>query len=70
MPLSEISERYILRIEKNAVIMREIEVNAPAYFYDLAAQTADGVTAPFEVSVAQISEQYGPGPFRRITFDG
>jgi len=29
-----------------------------------------GTTTPFQFEVAQVSAQFGPGPFKRISFDG
>jgi hypothetical protein len=32
-------------------------------------QAADGAAPPFEIHVAQLSDSFGPGLFRRIVID-
>jgi hypothetical protein len=66
VPLHEESERYLLRVVKGGVIQHEQILNGPNYQYTTAQIGADGVTIPFSVEVAQISQRFGAGPFRRI----
>jgi hypothetical protein len=66
VPLGEETETYVLRVRKNATVLREVTASAPVFSYTAAAQTADGATAPFAVEVAQVSAVYGTGPFRRL----
>ncbi|GLT10037.1 phage host specificity protein [Sulfitobacter porphyrae] len=61
VPLGEESERYLLRITAGGSILREQQVDAPGWTYSAVDQDTDGLTLPFEVSVAQISAVYGPG---------
>lgn len=61
VPLGEESEAYHLRIIQEGVTVREETVMAPVFSYSLAAQAADGIAAPFEIEVAQISASYGRG---------
>jgi len=61
VPLGEESENYVVRVFKDGALMRETMVPVPSWQYDTAAQAADGVTAPFNVSVAQVSAIYGAG---------
>ncbi len=61
VPLSEERESYLVRIREGATILREALVPTPSYVYTLADQTADGVTGPFSLSVAQVSASFGPG---------
>lgn len=61
VPLGEESERYLIRITAGGNILREQQVDAPGWTYSPADQNTDGLTLPFEVSVAQISAVYGPG---------
>lgn len=69
VPLGEDSELYLVRVFKDQVLLREATVTSPAYTYSAAARTADGVTGTYEIAVAQVSAQFGPGPFRRILID-
>ena len=69
VPLGEAFERYLVQVIAGGNIRREVEVSAPAWTYPAADQAADGVTAPFTVAVAQISDRFGPGLFRRIEID-
>ena len=66
VPLGEDSESYLVRVLDGATVLRELTVYAPDWTYSQALQTADGVSAPFNIDVAQISARFGPGPFRRI----
>lgn len=69
VPLGEALERYLVRIVESSLIRREVFVAQPNWTYTAAMQAADAVTAPFEIHVAQLSDAFGPGPFRRITVD-
>lgn len=68
--LGEDDESYILRVVKDAVVVREVAVTAPTHTYTAADQTADAIAAPYDIDVAQLSAQFGPGPFTRITING
>jgi hypothetical protein len=70
VPLGEERELYRVQVWAGGVLLREEEVAAPTWSYPVALQTADGVTAPFEIDVAQISDRFGAGPSRRITING
>ncbi|RMD89899.1 MAG: host specificity protein, partial [Alphaproteobacteria bacterium] len=70
VPLGEERELYRVQVWAAGVLIREEEVTAPAWTYAAAQQAADGVAAPFEIDVAQISDRYGAGPSRRITING
>ena len=63
VPLSEVAERYLLRIRQGGVVLREVTVTAPEWDYTAAMQTQDGVAGGFVAEVAQISDSFGPGPF-------
>ena len=41
-------------------------VGAAHWTYTAGMRAADGVAAPFEIHVAQLSDAFGPGPFKRI----
>ena len=61
VPLGEESESYLVRVVQGGSIRREEIVETPTWMYTSAAQSADGVVAPFDVQVAQISATYGAG---------
>ena len=61
VPLGEESESYLLRVLKDGKVLREEQLSQPSWNYSFAAQVADSVNAPFDISVAQISAAYGPG---------
>ncbi len=67
VPLGEDSEAYLLRVLNGGAIVREVSVSAPSWTYSAAQQAADGLVAPFDVAVAQMSASFGPGLFRRLT---
>ncbi|MCE8470084.1 host specificity protein, partial [Rhodovulum sulfidophilum] len=71
VPLGEAREVYALRVMNAAGDeLRAETVTAPVWTYTTAMQMADGAVAPFAVEVAQLSDQFGPGPYRRIEIDG
>lgn len=67
VPLSEESESYLLRVRQGAGVVREEIVSTPAWTYTVADQSTDGIVAPFDVEVAQVSALYGPGLFRKTS---
>ncbi len=62
VPLMEERELYALRIRKEGALVREVQVDSPAWIYPAAAQLADGTLGGFVVEVAQISAVVGAGP--------
>ena len=70
VPLGEESESYLLRISIGGAVLREVVLANAQWTYSAAAQAADGVTAPFDVSVAQISASYGPGLAATLRVEG
>jgi hypothetical protein len=69
VPLSEESERYEVGIVAGGLLRRAIPTLVAAATYTAAEQAADGVTAPFDIEVAQISGLFGAGTKARMTFD-
>ncbi|MEL7114210.1 MAG: glycoside hydrolase/phage tail family protein [Pseudomonadota bacterium] len=69
VPLGEEREVYALRIFQNDALIREVQTNVPEFHYLSAIKAADGVSSAYEIAVAQISDQFGPGPFRRMTIN-
>ena len=66
VPLGEYSEIYQLRIVQADVIVREEAVATSSYLYSAGAQSSDGIVGAFRIDVAQVSDRFGPGPFRSI----
>ncbi len=66
VPLGEGIEAYRLRVLRSDVAVRQVDLGVPAFDYTEAMRSADGVTGAYSLEVAQLSETFGPGPFRRI----
>ncbi|WP_299748399.1 glycoside hydrolase/phage tail family protein [uncultured Tateyamaria sp.] len=64
VPLAEETESYTVRVGTLGQVVREVVVSEPSWTYTSAMQQADGLTGDFEVSVAQNSARFGPGPFK------
>ncbi|MGB3179567.1 MAG: glycoside hydrolase TIM-barrel-like domain-containing protein, partial [Albidovulum sp.] len=69
VPVGETHEAYLLRIVIGPSTVREITLGQPVWSYPAGLQAVDGVVAPFEIHVAQMSDTFGPGPFKRIIVD-
>ena len=61
VPLGEAFERYRVRVLDGAVVLREIQVEAPAFVYTAAMRAADGASGAARLEVAQGSSLYGWG---------
>ncbi|MDM7931170.1 glycoside hydrolase/phage tail family protein [Tabrizicola sp.] len=70
VPLGEETEAYLIRILQGSATISEYSALAPQFSYTEAMKLADGVAGPYRVEVAQVSAQFGPGPFRAIEVDG
>jgi len=70
VPLAEDAEAYSIRISVGGVILSDFQTQQAAFVYSAAEQSADGVIGAFEISVAQVSARFGPGPFRQISVGG
>ena len=70
VPLGEETEAYLVRITVGGSVVRETETAFPEWTYSVAQQTADGVVAPFDIEVAQISQRFGAGLYARMTWNG
>ena len=66
VPVGEDSEAYLIRVFHMGNLVREETVPAPGWTYTTAMQQSDGNPAQFTISVAQISDRFGPGPFRSL----
>jgi hypothetical protein len=59
-----------LRILKNGAAVRQVDIAAPGFAYTAAMRAADGTGGGYMLEVAQLSESFGPGPFRRLDVAG
>ena len=69
VPLGEASELYLLRVVQGAATKAEYTSPAPMFSYSAAMRLADLLPGPFRIEVAQMSMQFGSGPFRSINLD-
>ena len=69
VPLGESNEAYRIRVRKDGAILREETVSEPSWDYSAGLRASDGVTVPFTVEIAQISDLYGPGNEARISIN-
>jgi hypothetical protein len=67
VPLGEDREAYQVRVLQGVVVLREAEVTTPQWTYSTSMQTSDAATVGFTIAVAQLSDRFGPGPFRTVT---
>lgn len=70
VPLAEESESYLVRVRLNGVLLREELTSGPTWSYTGAMRFADGVQGTYDVTVAQVSAQYGPGLAHSIRVAG
>ncbi len=68
VPLGEERELYHIRISSGSHVVREVEVSKTDWTYSSSDQAADDTSAGFIAEVAQISDRFGPGPYRRFGF--
>lgn len=67
VPLGEDSESYMVRILRDGAVLREQIVSMPQWTYGAEQRAADGDAVT--ITVAQISQSFGLGPFERIEFN-
>ncbi|NGQ90886.1 hypothetical protein G5V65_08240 [Rhodobacter sp. HX-7-19] len=68
VPLGEEREAYSLRVMRDGLVLRTVEVGTPDWTYGNAERLADG-SGPVRIEVAQVSQRFGPGPYRGIAVD-
>jgi hypothetical protein len=67
-PLSENSELYEVDIlDGSSQVVRTLTTSNPAVTYTSAQQSADGITAPFNIRIYQISDSVGRGIAKEST---
>ena len=70
VPLGEDRELYMVRVLQGQSVLRETLVTGSAWAYSAAMRLADGATGAAEFAVAQVSDRFGPGLFRKVGIDG
>ena len=68
IPLSETQELYQVKIFSGANVLRQEQVHQTKWRYSAAMQALDGAHGPLQLQVAQLSESFGPGLFRKHGF--
>ncbi len=68
VPLGEDSEAYRLRVFQGAQLKAEYTAAQPMFVYTAAMKAADTISGPCRIEVAQLSVQYGAGPYRSLDF--
>jgi hypothetical protein len=66
VPLAEEAERYQVCVFQGADLRAEYSVTQPQFLYSATMRLADLQPGPFRIEVAQVSAQYGPGPYRSV----
>lgn len=66
VPLGEDKETYIVRVQQGDTIVRETQTAVAQWTYSALNRFLDGISGPFQIAVAQVSERFGPGPFAVI----
>ena len=68
--MGEVRERYRVRILRDGVVLHEADVSVPEYTVPEQVWNNAASGGAFVVAVAQLSDQFGPGPFVRRIFNG
>ncbi|TGN62430.1 host specificity protein, partial [Paracoccus liaowanqingii] len=68
IPLGEESERYLLQLTREGVVLAEVQTSEPDWSVP-EALWASLPPGPVTVAVAQLSQTFGRGPFARRDFD-
>lgn len=66
VPLGEERESYRVRVRSGLAVLAETMVASSTWSYPAAQQILDGASVPYRIEVAQVSDRFGPGPFRSI----
>ncbi|RJL04941.1 baseplate multidomain protein megatron [Paracoccus siganidrum] len=69
VPLGEARESYLLRLEQGGAVIHEAMTAAPELVLPGAVLDAARAGGAFTIAVAQLSQEFGAGPFVRREFD-
>jgi len=67
VPVGEGTETYLIQVRAGGNVVREAQISSPNWSYTQALRLSDGISGPYEVHVAQLSERFGPGPFAVVS---
>lgn len=70
VPLGETSEAYVLKVLQGGAVVRSENISSPAWVYTSAQQASDGIVGAFTIEVAQVSDTFGAGLYRKVEIDG
>jgi hypothetical protein len=70
VPLGEETERYQVRVVQANDVRAEYSVTQPQFLYTSAMRATDLQAGSYRIEVAQVSTQYGPGPYRSVDLGG
>ncbi len=70
VPLGEAVERYQVKVFQSGTLVRDDVITTPNWTYSAAQKASDGISGPYHIQVAQLSESFGPGPFKGLDLDG
>jgi hypothetical protein len=66
VPLAEEAERYVVRVFQANSLRAEYSVEQSLFPYAASMRLTDLQSGPYRIEVAQVSTQYGPGPYRSL----
>jgi hypothetical protein len=66
VPLGEDREAYVVRVIDGSTVKRSVEVTVAGFLYTDAMRAEDALSGPATFAVAQLSDRFGPGPFRTL----
>ncbi|WP_411958001.1 baseplate multidomain protein megatron [Paracoccus homiensis] len=69
VPLGETRERYLLRLTRGGKTLHEVQLSASDYTAPADVWASARAGGSFQVEVAQLSDQFGAGPFVRRTIN-
>ena len=66
VPLGETAENYRVQVHAGETLLRDVTRSSPEWTYSVGDQASDGASGEITISVAQLSDRYGPGPARSV----
>jgi hypothetical protein len=68
VPVGEASLLFQIHIEAGDSSLRTATTGATSYLYTAAQQNEDDATGQLMIRVAQVSEEFGAGPYASLAF--
>ncbi len=66
VPLGEATEAYAVQVVVGGQVRRDVQVSSAGWNYSAGDKATDGAGGGYLVRVAQVSDRFGPGPFRDL----